>query len=167
MRRDSDAEIREQHLVALVQQHILRLDIAVNQPLFVGVLQGSCYLPYSGQDGLEAQLPAFGIALAQRAVGGILHHQKRGAALHAKIEDAQDMRMLQPGDSLRLAEKVIQIAFAQAGMQHFDGCLRLQVEVFAQIDLGKAALAQQPQQPVVAQLLPHAISRHSIIPAVK
>ena len=36
-----NAKIREQHLLSPTQQHILRLDIAVDEFLLVGVLQAS------------------------------------------------------------------------------------------------------------------------------
>ncbi len=39
-----NAKIREQHFLSATQQHILRLDIAMDEFLLVGVLQGLGYL---------------------------------------------------------------------------------------------------------------------------
>ena len=44
MRDGGNAKVREQHLLAPTQQHILRLDIAVDEFLLVGILQGISYL---------------------------------------------------------------------------------------------------------------------------
>ena len=45
-----NAKIREQHFLVLSDQHILRLDIAVDELLFMRVLQGGCHLLHEGDN---------------------------------------------------------------------------------------------------------------------
>ena len=46
-----------------------------------------------GEDGRERKSLAFGVALSQGAMGGIVHHEKGEAILDSKVQDADDMGM--------------------------------------------------------------------------
>src|SRR5436305_1870675 len=94
--------------------------------------------------------------LSQRTVGGIVHDKKGQVLLQVKIEDAHNMGMDETSNRARLRAKWLDVVARQVGMQHFDGRLRVEVQVLSQVDVGKTALPQQAQQTVVAQVLSHA-----------
>ncbi len=62
MRRGRQSKIREQHILSSSQQHVLRIDIAVDKFLFVGVLQSVGHLLHVGKDLREGDNIALGIA---------------------------------------------------------------------------------------------------------
>src|SRR5947209_2244998 len=95
--------------------------------------------------------------LAQCAIGSILHHQKRDTIFHIKVEDAHDMGMRETGQHACLSAELLATLTGEVGMQHFNSCLRIEVQMFSQIDLSKAALTKQANQAIVAKLLSYAV----------
>ena len=81
------------------------------------------------------------MTLAQGTIGCIIHDQKRVPILHTKFEDAHDIRMDQVGDRACLRAKVLHFIGCQAHTRHFDGSLSTEVDMFAQVDFGKAAFS--------------------------
>jgi hypothetical protein len=71
MGRGSDAKVTEPYLVVGSEQDVLWLDIAMDQSLIVGMLQGRGNRTDIGDDALQGQARAFGVSLTQRAVGSI------------------------------------------------------------------------------------------------
>ncbi len=65
LRHGGDTEITQEEFFALTHQHVLRLDIAVDEPLVVGILQGTCHLLDVGEDGGQWQRDTFGVMLAE------------------------------------------------------------------------------------------------------
>src|SRR5215472_6941813 len=63
-----------------------------------------------------------------------------------------------------LAGETARAAAWQLGVQHINGCLRLQMNMLTQLDLDKASPVQPADEAVVAKLLSHAVrySRASI-----
>ncbi len=120
VRGNSDAKIREQHGAALVQQHILRLDVPMDQLLLVGILEGIGHLFHIATHRLQRHLLAPPMARAQRALGGIGHHQIRLAILNIVIQHAHNVGVLQAGDGSGLALKARILAGGQFGVQHFN-----------------------------------------------
>src|SRR5712691_6396268 len=57
----------------------------------------------------------------------------------------------------RFSEKILGGMCVHLGAQDFDGNLAIEVDVLAQVDVGKGTLPQPAGQPVVAQALPYAI----------
>ena len=104
-----DAEIAEQHLPACSHQHILRLDIAVDHLVVMGVLQGGSDLLHVGHRGSEREAGAAGVTLPQGAVEGIVHGQKRGGLFHGKIVDAHNVWMVQASEQLCFCEEGVDI----------------------------------------------------------
>ena len=86
-------KVREPDLLLGSQQEILRLEVAVNEPLLRGILQGRGHLLDVGDDRLEGQSRPVWVELAQGATWRIVHDQKRGVLLQAKVQDAHDMGM--------------------------------------------------------------------------
>src|SRR6266568_1608384 len=89
----------------------------------------------------------------------IVHHQVGSLVLDAKVEDADNMRVHQVAQMTRFREKVLGGMRIYLSVQDFDGTLAIEVDVLAQVDVGKGTLPEQAGQPVVAQALPYAI-RH-------
>lgn len=56
MRKGADAKVTEPHLVVWPQQDVLRLDIPMDQPLVVGMLQGGCNRRHIAHHGRQWQL---------------------------------------------------------------------------------------------------------------
>src|SRR5947209_11538013 len=95
-------KVREQDLVGASQQHVLWLDVAMNQLEVMHRLQGSGDLFDVGDDGVEWQECPFGVQFAQGPIGGIVHDQERKAFLYIEVEDAHDVVMHEAGDDARL-----------------------------------------------------------------
>src|SRR5215831_20796675 len=74
---NSYAKIRKQHLVASAEQHILRLDIAMNHLAFMGVLQGCCNLIDILHYSKQGESCSFGMALAQCPIRSVVENEKR------------------------------------------------------------------------------------------
>ena len=55
----------------------------------------------------EGDNAAFGVALAQRATRGILHHQEGHAVLHVVIQDAHNRGVLKLGNRLGFLMEVL------------------------------------------------------------
>ena len=109
LRHRGNAEVAQQHFLVAPQEHIFWLDVAVNEPLIVGILQPIGHLLDIGQNGARRQRHAATMAGAQRAIGGIVHYQIGDAALYAKVQHLDNVRMAQARDGLRLGQKVIEI----------------------------------------------------------
>src|SRR2546421_999790 len=154
---DGQTEVAQQDLVVAPQQEVLGLDVAMNQALCMGILQGSGDLLDIGDNAHEWQRGARRMVLAQRAPGGIVHNEKRQVLLHVKIEDAHDMGMHEASNGACLRAKKLDVLTDQVGMQHFDGRLSVEVEMLSQVDVSKATLPKQTQQAIVAQVLSYTV----------
>ena len=75
------------------QQHVLRLDVTMDQLFLVSILQDLGKLYDVGDDGIERELRPFGVQLSQVATRSIVHHQKGSRALHTKVQHLDDMGM--------------------------------------------------------------------------
>ena len=104
-----NAEVAEEHFVASVQEHVFRFDVAVDEVLIVGVLQGGSQWGGVGENGRERDLCPFGMFVTQGAVGGVIHDQKGDIlAIDAKIKQGNDMGMAQAEGS-RLVNKFLEL----------------------------------------------------------
>src|SRR5260370_11179167 len=132
-----DAKVTEQHLVIAAQQHILRLDIAVDQFCAMGMLERSGNLPDIGDHEGKWKYTSARMRLAQRPFRRIVHHEERRCALDPEVEDAHYVQVLELCDGARLFQELLSILHAQGGTQHLDGSKQLEMEVFPQVDVGK------------------------------
>ena len=65
-----------------------------------------------------------------------------------------DMRVIQAGNPSGLRRETAPCRYAyQLSMQHFDGRLRLQVDMLTQVDITKATLPNQAHYAIVPRLL--------------
>src|SRR5437016_5019639 len=104
------------------------------------------------------------MALAERPMGSILYHQKRSAILYCEIQHAHNVRMSETCQRLCLLHEAGGVLVAELCIKDFKGGEGLEVDMLAQVDLGKASLAEEASKLVVAQLLtltPSTIGHHS------
>src|SRR5258706_10135739 len=94
MSYSSDAKVTEQDFVLCSKEYVLWLDIPMNTPVVMGVLQGSSDLFDVRDNGSEWKVGASGMALQEGAIGRILHHKKRDIILsYPEVEDLHDVGM--------------------------------------------------------------------------
>src|SRR5713226_1164695 len=154
----SNAKIAEPDLFFWSQQHVVRLDVSMDEHLIMDILQRAGHLFDVGDDALERQAGMFGEELAQGAVGSVVHDHERGQVLDAHVQHAHNMGMLQLRQRTRLVKKFARPLTNIAPVEDFDGDGYIQVKVFAVIDLGKSAAPKQTPQAIFAQLLPYAFA---------
>jgi hypothetical protein len=82
--KQGNAKVAEQELLASSHQQVLWFDVAVNEVLVVGVLQGIRNLLDIAQDCGERQCHPFGMSLAYGATRGIVHDRKGRFAFDPK-----------------------------------------------------------------------------------
>src|SRR5579885_1169693 len=96
-----NTKVAEQQFIVTAQQHILWLDIAMDQLFVMCILQRPGSLFKIRERDIQRQARSLWVTLTYSAIGGVTHHEKRGIILHIKIEDADNMRMLQTSNNAR------------------------------------------------------------------
>src|SRR5258708_35990052 len=91
---DGNPKITEQKLIVESDEHILRLDVAMDHFVAMGVLEGRCNLREVAHHRAQWQAAPFTVTLAQGAVGSMAHDQKGNLVLDTKIKNAHDVGML-------------------------------------------------------------------------
>ena len=99
-----DAEVRDLHPALLVEQDVLRLDVAVDDALLVRVLERLADGRHDHQRLLRRQLPRLQ-QLPQAHAVHKLHQQVIEAVGLAEVIDGDDVGMVEPGQGLRLARE--------------------------------------------------------------
>ena len=79
--------------------------------------------------------------------------QKGSVVLDAEIKHADDVRMSQATDGLRFVDKALEVVAGDFRVQDFDGCLRFQIDVFTEVDIGEASFPKEVDEAVVPELL--------------
>ena len=101
-----DAEVGQPG-VALPQEDVLRLDVAVDHVAAVGVLQGVGDAA-GDADGVAHREPAFAAeAVAEGAGLDVGHDVPEVAFILARVVDRQDVGMVEPGGELDLAVEAL------------------------------------------------------------
>ncbi len=136
----------------------------MNQPSIMGILQSRGDLLDVGDNGCRRQATTLWVTLAQCAIGGIIHHQKRDALLHAKVQHTHYVGMPKAGDSSCFIAELLHTAADQAHLEYFDGRLGIQMNMLAEVYLGKATVSYQTTQAVVPKLLSHSVNHFLILP---
>src|SRR6266699_5990927 len=114
-------KIAEEYLMFGSQEHVCGFEIAVEQALIVGELQGRGDGARVGDDSLERYSRARRVKLSQVPMRRIVHHQVRGLVLDAEVEDTDDMRMHQVAHMTSFCEKVLGGMRIYLCVQDFDG----------------------------------------------
>ena len=152
--RQGNPEIRH-HRAAVVEQDVLRLDVAVDHAMPVGVVQGVGHRhrdPHRLLDaelGLPVEFGSQGLAVDERhdvveedlTPYPPLPFAERGSDRFAGIEQRQDMRMLQRGRGLDLHHEALGADHrGQLGLQDLEGDFAVVLEILGQVHRGHAAL---------------------------
>jgi hypothetical protein len=114
-----DAEVGDLHTALGIEQDVLRLDVAVQNALFVGVLQRLTDLRHDGQR-LSRREPPGPHRLAQVHAIHELHEQVVKAARLSKVVHADDVRVVQSGEHPAFAVETlgeVRIAGQPVGQQ--------------------------------------------------
>ena len=126
-----------------MQQDVLGLDVAVDHAVAVGVAQGAGDLGRDPDGVGDGELLLAAEPVAQRFALDERHDVVRGAADLARVDEAEDVGVLQVGDGLDLAEEPLGADHGgEVGAEHLDGDLALVAEVVGEVDGGHAALAE-------------------------
>ena len=145
---ERDAEVGHQRL-AVVQHHVLGLDVAVDHPSPVGVVERAGDLGGQPDRVGHRELALAGQPVAKRFTLHVRHHVVEERVRRAGVEERQDVRMLQVGRGLDLGEKAVRADHrGELGPEHLDGHPAVVAQVVTEVDRGHAALAQLPLQAV-------------------
>ncbi len=149
-----DPKIAQDRLIVRANQDVLRLHIAVNHMLLVRVVQGCRDFLDQRDDSWQRQASTSGIALSQRAFGGITHRHKGDVILYPEVEEPHDTRVLQSMNSMGFLAKLVKLRAGQTGVEDFNGGGRVQVLMLTQIDLREPAFTDQLLEIIVANVSP-------------
>src|SRR5579883_840787 len=111
----SDAKVAQQDLALPAQQDVFRLNIAMNHSSVMGVLECIRSLLEIDANALPRQALPPGIALTQRTIGRVAHDEERDVLLDIKIQNADDVGMLQARNGARFCQEELNIAGCQLG----------------------------------------------------
>ena len=148
--RPGDAEVGHQRVAVLREQHVLRLDVAVDDAVLVGVLQRSAASRGDPERVVHRQLRAR--AGAGRAATLALdegHGEPELAGRVAGVVHGEDVRVLEAGGGLDLALEALGAErVGQLGVQHLERDRALVPQIVGQEDRGHAAPPQLALEPV-------------------
>ena len=150
-------QVQQLHLAAAAEHQVGRLDVAMHQLMFVGVLQPQRRLADDlarrADPQRAAQRRAGGDELLQVDAVDELHHQEMDAAGLARVVGPHDVRMVQPADRLHLAtEAADRLGIVQVAVgKDLEGDGLIEIDLPGLVDDAHAAVAQFLQQFVVAQ----------------
>ena len=106
-----DAKVTEQDFVVAAHQHIFWFDIAVNQLLIMGILQGRSNLLYIRHNDTDRDWYTARMALAQGAIGRIFHNKKRSGAFDPKIQHTYNVRVYKVSNGAGFCAEILYIIF--------------------------------------------------------
>ena len=146
------AEVSDLDRMAVGQQHVLRLDIAVHQPRGMGCGQPG---QHAFDDVLRfprAQPPTVVQQVAQGLAGHVLHGQEQDAAIGALVVHADHVRMGQPGHGPGLTHEAAHevLIVGELGMHDLQRDRAVQPGIRAQVDGCHPAASNEGLNPVTA-----------------
>ncbi len=147
-------------------QHVLRLDVAVDQPRPVGRAEGREHRLHQRQRPLRRHRALLDDGVPQGVAGDQLHHDEQGAVdglVLALVVDRHDVGVRQSGGRPRLAHEPGSEGFivAEAGVHDLDRHRAVEPEVGAFVDAGHAPSGDPGADPVAAVEHPadHGVAR--------
>src|SRR5439155_16156582 len=105
----------------------------------VGMLDGRSECEQEQGGGLGSKGPLTVEPVGQAAAGEVLHAEKQAAAALVEGQDANDIRMIQPGDDSAFAAKTSQLPAPLAVAQDLEGNRAIQADVPGPVDVSLAA----------------------------
>ena len=102
-----DPEVRDLRAPLVVDDHVVRLDVAVHDPAPVREARGLEDLQHQVDGERRLERPVVAHDLLEVAAGQELHRDVVGAVPLAAVEHADDVRVLQPGGARGLAPEAL------------------------------------------------------------
>jgi hypothetical protein len=147
--RGGDPEVGH-HRLTLLQQDVLRLDVAVDHPVAMGIGQRAGHGAGDPKRLLHRQRP-LGEPGPERLTPGVRHHEEEMAVALARVVQRENLGMGQPRRDADLPEKPPRlIAPARFRTEYLERHLAAVLEVLGEIHAGRAAAADLLLQPVTA-----------------
>ena len=133
-------------------EHVVRLDVAVDDPVAVGEAERLEQLLRVGDRRVDRKSAPRHDQLLEAAPLDHLHRDVVGALGLAAVVDGDDVWMGKPGGRLRLAAEPFdeEVVLRVALVQDLDGDAATELLVLGEVDVGHAAGAELPQDPVAA-----------------
>src|SRR3954447_27008064 len=117
------------------------------------ILECRCYLLDIGDYRQWRKQAATRVALAQRAIWSVAHHQERRRMLNAKFQYGHNVGMAKTRNSPCLDEKFLKCFVRELYLHYFNGSGRLKIDVFAQVYVSETTSPKQLDKLVVPQFL--------------
>jgi hypothetical protein len=148
-----DAEVRELGHAVLAQQDVARLDVAVQDPLVVRVVEPRGDVAQDPRGG-RAVGPALAQQRGERAARDVLHEDHHVGALDHGVEDRDEVRVAQARADTRLAPEALQRVLGALRVQALDRHGPAQPLVLGEQHSAHPPAPDGPQDPVaVAETL--------------
>jgi hypothetical protein len=139
--RDGDPEVGQHRVAVLLEQDVLGLDVAVDDPAPVGMLQPGRHPGDDAEGRLDRQLDLALEAVAQGLPLHVRHRVVHDAVGHARVEDREDVRVGEAGGEADLAQEAVR---AEGGCElrahDLEGNEAVVPEVPGEVDGGHAAV---------------------------
>ena len=162
-----NAEIKHARLALMIDQHVGRLEVAMHDQLRMRVGNRIGNLDQHGDARAGIERGAARVLGDRHTIDHIHDVERPSIRGHAAIQQAHDMRMLQPREDASLLQETAQDRVrVHAAFEHFHRHLLLvgAIGALGQPDHAHAAFAKQPQQSIRAG---QAIGGHAIAFAVE
>ena len=149
--RQRQAEVGDPELSGLLEEKVLRLDIAVHQPHRVGDAEGGKRFAHQPHQVLGWHRPVAFDLLRQVGAVDELHRVPEQAGPSGDVVDVDDVGMVDAGGQLGLAPEALhhRRIRGEVGVQHLERDLTLQMEVAYAVHPPESAGPDQPQELVV------------------
>ena len=153
-----EAEVGHLDATAALQQHVLRLDVTVHDPLLVGVLQGLADLRHDRKRLGRRELARVH-ELTQGDALDELHEQEQLPVGLAELVDADDVAMRQLGERARLAQEAcLELGIlAELPRQDLERHDAVQALLARAIDDAHTALPDELEDLEVGEVCPHGL----------
>ena len=148
LHRECDAEVGEQRVAAL-QQDVLRLDVAVDHALGVGVAQRFGHLDRDPDCVGHRELALAVHPRAERLARHVRHHVEHLPRGRAGVEEREDAGVGEVGGGADLGEEALDAEHgAELGVEHLHRHLATVPHVLGQPDGGHPAAAELAVEPI-------------------
>jgi hypothetical protein len=140
-----DAEVGEEHAAVRRYEDVARLHVAMNHAPPVDVGEATGDTPADGDD-LALVEGTLGAPLGERRAVDQVHHEVRAIAVEVRVEQSDEVRVVERRESAHLAAEVAELRVSSA--QQLDRHVSLQPYVEGPTDRGHSSGTDDRSQPV-------------------